>query len=95
MSIRVDKRTGKTYTWHNIPLRGRKGTLAAITSDKGHFVIQAKNCNHPEDSWYNGEFIGDEYAVFKWTGTFLQQVSPWYVRFGNAVRAMSKLAKGE
>lgn len=91
MTIRVDKKTGKQYTWHNIPL-GKDDHVIAITSGKGHFVIQAKNCNHPEESWYNGEFIGDEYAVFKWTGTFLQQVTPWYKRFGYAVRMLSKMA---
>lgn len=95
MSIRVDKRTGKHYTWHNIPL-GKNGHLTAIDSEKGYFVIRAMNHSHPEESWYNGEFIGDKYAVFKLVKKcFLQQVTPWYSRFGWAVRMLFKIAKGE
>lgn len=94
-SIRVDKVTGKMYTYHNIPV-GKQGVTSAIQCDKGFYVIYSENRKHPEDSWYNGRFIGDRYAVFKWVeeGMFYQQVSIWYERYGNAVRALNKIAKG-
>ena len=85
MSLRFDQKTGKTYTWFNIPL---PNTTSAQT-ENGYFVIMNENHSHPEDSWYNGSFIGDRYAVFKWikstTSTgFYQQISPWYAKYGNA-----------
>lgn len=31
------------------------------------------------------------YAVFKWTGQFWQQITPWYYRKGNAINKYNKL----
>ena len=96
MSVRIDKVTGKVYTWNNIPV-DKRGHLTAIECRKGFYKIVSQNHNHPEDSWYQGRFIGDSYAVFKWVKTgesgFYQQVSPWYVWFGNAVRKLYELTK--
>lgn len=96
-TIRVDKVTGKTYTYHNIPI-DKKGTPTCIQCRKGFFKILNQNSRHPDDSWYEGRFIGDRYAVFMWINNggesgFFQQVSPWYMKYGNAVRKMNELAK--
>ena len=93
MSIRIDKVTGKAYTWYNIPIID--GSLTCIQNSKGLFMIMAENHSHPEDSWYEGRFIGDRYAVFRRSNGFFQQVSPWYERFGNAVRKLKNITEVE
>ena len=98
-NIRHDKLTGKDYTYHNIPV-DKKGHLTAVQCSKGFYKIFSENHSHPEDSWYDGRFIGDRYAVFKWVNTtpsqgFYQQVTPWYSRFGNAVRKLIAITKEE
>ena len=96
-NIRHDKLTGKDYTYHNIPV-DKKGHLTSVQCSKGFYKIFSENHSHPEDSWYDGRFIGDRYAVFKWVNTtpsqgFYQQVTPWYYRFGYAVNRMFKLTR--
>lgn len=92
--IRTDIETKKNYI-NNIP----EGRLSATTTADGRqYKIIAQNINHQDDSWYNGRFIGDNYAVFKYikhekSCGFWQQVSPWYCRYGNAERKMFQLAK--
>ena len=98
-NIRHDKLTGKYYTYHNIPV-DKKGHLTAVQCSKGFYKIFSENHSHPEDSWYDGRFIGDRYAVFKWVNItpsqgFYQQVTPWYYRFGNAVRKLTTVTKEE
>lgn len=95
-NIRIDKETGRSYTYHNIPL-GKRGCLTSIQAGGKYFTIRSENHHHPEDSWYEGKFIGDRYAVFQWINTspeegFYQQVSNWYVYFGRAVNRMRSLA---
>ena len=98
-NIRHDKLTGKDYTYHNIPV-DKKGHLTAVQCSKGFYKIFSENHNNPDASWYQGRFIGDSWAVFKWVKTgeksgFYQQVSPWYSRFGNAVRKLTTVTKEE
>ena len=98
-NIRHDILTDKEYTYHNIPV-DKKGHLTAVQCSKGFYKIFSENHSHPEDSWYDGRFIGDRYAVFKWVNTtpsqgFYQQVTPWYYRFGNAVRKLITVTKEE
>lgn len=93
-SLRRDKATGKWYTWFNLPIP----CTNAIQTENGYYIILAESHYHPETQWYNDTFLGDRYAVFHWNTTtkecgFYQQVSPWYERFGNAVRKMLSLAK--
>lgn len=95
--VRVDKVTGKVYTYNNIPA-DKEGKLISAQCRKGYYKIFSENHNHPEDSWYEGRFIGDRYAVFKWVNSsseagFYQQVSKWYNRFGNAVRKLQDIVK--
>lgn len=94
MTVRKDKNTGITYTWHNIP----HNRLSSIQNEKGFYKIFESNHAHPNDSWYNDIKVCGDYAVFKWINTtpstgFYQQVSPWYMRYGNALNKMFKLAK--
>ena len=89
MSTRIDKATKRVYTYHNIPCD--KGVYCIQTNGK-LFKIFAENHSHPEDSWYNGMFMGDRYAVFVWSGSCYQQITIWYERFGNAQRQLKKMA---
>ena len=99
--VRVDKNTGIWYTHHNIPLgkgTGKSGALTSIQKGGEYYIIDTLNHSHPEDSWYDGVFIGDMYAVFKWIKTgvdsgFYQQVTKWYYRYGWAKRRMLEMAK--
>ena len=98
-NLRIDRKTGKRYTYRNIPL-DTKDTTDSIKSVNGYFKIFSMNHDHPDDSWYNGVFIGERYGVCKWVSTspttgFFQQVSNWYMRFGNAQRIMYQLAEME
>lgn len=93
MSVRVDSKTGKTYTFHNIPVT-KEAVSTSGYKDGVYYKIISQNHSHPDDSWYNGRFIGDRYAVFEWVKTsaesgFWQQYSRWYNRFGNALRKLS------
>lgn len=59
----------------------------------GDYVILPM-ARHPEDSWYKGCYIRDEWCVLENTGRgFLQQISPIYSKYGNAVRFLEKKAK--
>lgn len=94
MTIRMDKKTGKMYTWHNIPYN----RLISIQNEKGFYKIFESNHSHPNDSWYNDIKVCGDYAVFKWENTssstgFYQQVSPWYIHYGSAIRKMVKLSQ--
>lgn len=96
MIIRKDSKSGKLYTYRNIPF----DRLNSIQNENGFFVIYESNDKHPDDSWYEKIKVCGEYAVFKWVNTtpstgFYQQVSPWYINYGNAINKMIKLAKGE
>ena len=93
MTIRKDKNTGTLYNYFNIPY----GRLSSVQTSKGFFKIYESNHRHPNDSWYNDVKVCGDYAVFVWVNTtpstgFYQQVSPWYIRYGNACRKMIKLA---
>lgn len=89
--MRIDKKTGKKYTSHNIPAN----SVTGISTHKGVFCISNEAKGHEEDTRYNGTFLGDRYAVFKYNeqGIFWQQVTPWYVRFGYAHRKLFELSK--
>ena len=92
----IDIKTGRKYI-NNIP----EGRLTMVeTVDGFKYKIMPMNINHQEDSWYNGRFIGDNYAVFKFVqpsmGTgFWQQVTKWYMNFGNAQRKLFWFAELE
>ena len=100
MTIRKDKNTDIYYTYHNIPCGGknhRKGHIISIQNHNGFFKIFESNHDRPDYSWYDNIKVCSKYAVFKWVNTsidngFYQQVSPWYVRYGNALRKMIKLS---
>lgn len=92
--IRVDVKTKKEYTHDNIPI----GRLNSIQNSKSFFKIFSQSKGHSDTQWYHGEFLGDSYAVFEWVNTstttgFYQQVSKWYMRYGDALNKMLKLAK--
>ena len=87
---RTDIRTGKHYTYDNIPI----GEMYIIKNLLGNNLrIFERNGAHPDDSWYNGLFIGSDWAVFKWTGTYWHQVTRWYHYFAVAQRHLRRLAK--
>ena len=90
--MRTDKKTGKTYTVHNIPMN-RLHTV--VVPNKAQFCIIAEHHGHEEDVWYNDTFCGDRYAVFKCTleDRAWYQVTPWYYRFGYAQRKLFELSK--
>ena len=96
--IKIDVKTNIHYI-DNIPqLKNRKGRVSSIQTSKGFFKVFAQNHSHQLDSWYNDEFIGDNYAVFKWVNTapndgFYQQITPWYKRCGYAEHIMCKMAR--
>lgn len=76
-----DVETGHLYI-RNIRQKG----IVAIDTEGNKYRIVAQN--ETDDVWYNGRFLGTNYAVFKgW-----QQVSPWYKRQGWAVRVMKERA---
>lgn len=83
---RIDSETGKKYFKNNIPV-GRLNAMTGITGRR--YKICAQNGN--DSVWYNGRFLGDQYAVFVYVEKcgFWQQISPWYERYGNAVRYMT------
>lgn len=87
---RTDIRLGKHYTWDNIPL-GEMFTVKNLLGN--HLRIFSRCGSHPDDCWYNGLFMGDDYAVFKWTGTFWQQASRWTPFFKVAQRYLKRLSK--
>lgn len=44
-----------------------------------------------EDAFYNGVFIGDNYAVaLRIDNGFYQQISNWYMRYGDALKYLRK-----
>lgn len=85
--MRVDKKTGKKYTEHNIPM---DKVNYLVIPGKVQFCIMNENYGHESDVWYNDTFCGDRYAVFERTvdTKVWQQVSPWYVYYGKAVNKM-------
>lgn len=86
-NFREDIKTHKKYTLTNIPI----GRLCGVRLNQTHkFRIFSMSNWNGVDRWYNGEFMGDEYAVFSWIeqAHCWQQVSPWYVKFGNALNFM-------
>lgn len=94
MTIRKDKNTGVEYTYHNIPI----GRLSSVQNEKGFYKIFESNHRYPLDSWYNDVKVCGDYAVFIWVNTtpstgFYQQISPWYMRYGNALRKMIELSQ--
>ena len=88
--MRKDDVTGKQYTDHNIPI----DRIYACDTPNGKYNIMALSHNHPEDCWYNNEFLGDQYAVFHLENGIWFQVSRWYCYFGRAQKCMFKLTKG-
>lgn len=88
--MRKDARTERYYTEHNIPM-DRLNHL--VIPGNVEFCIMSENYGHESDVWYNETFCGDRYAVFKRTvdTKCWQQVSPWYVKYGNAERKMLSL----
>lgn len=88
--IKSDRKTKKRYFANNIPV----GRLTAIKYPNGrYFKIFAENGT--SDMWYNGEFLGDKYAVFELIRGTWYQVSKWYIKYGNAVNVMcNKVVKG-
>lgn len=95
--MRKDVLTGKCYTDSNIPLDRKGGALTRYedTANNRKYRIMSESMGHSDDMWYNGRFLGDRYAVFVWVATtstlgFWQQVTPWYIRYGYAVRMMLK-----
>ena len=85
--MRIDKKTGKKYTEHNIPVDKLN---YIVIPEKVQFCIMNENYGHESDVWYNGIFCGDRYAVFMRSidSRCWQQVSPWYVKYGTAERKM-------
>ena len=84
----------KTYSIVNIPV----GRLYYIAIDGEMYGIMAMNNKHANDVWYNGRFMGDNYAVFKAVhcehcdAMFYQQISKWYSYYTCAVKCMCKIA---
>lgn len=77
-------KTGRKYFANNIPV----GRLTAFMGVTGRYYKIFPE-NGTADMWYKGEFLGDRYAVFmKYRGVY-QQISPWYEKYGNAVRYMT------
>lgn len=88
--IRQDVKTGVQYNEYNIPY----GRLNSVTTKTGErYSIIAMNSNHPDDSWYNGCLVSEKWAVFKLTGNIWQQVSPWYSKYGLAIRKLCSESK--
>lgn len=85
--MKTDKNTNRKYFDNNIPA-DRIYTIESATGKK--FRIFSEDGTNA--AWYNGEFLGDRYAVFTWTGHFWQQCSNWYIRYGNAVNYMLRTA---
>lgn len=86
----------KEYTVDNIPV----GRLHSVSVDGKHYCIRAMNAHHVDDVWYNGRFIGDQYAVFVRVpcdcgACFYQQLTKWYTYYGSAVKRMCKIANVE
>ena len=81
--IKSDCKTKKCYFTNNIPV----GRLTTVKYPNGrYFKIFAENGT--SDMWYNGQFLGDRYAVFELIRGVWYQVSKWYIRYGNAVNVM-------
>ena len=95
MEYRKCVKTGKKYTNSNLPW----GRIWTATDNNGkRYKICNENYTRPNDSWYNGVFIGDRYAVFEQIklgngSLFYQQVSKWYIRFGYAQRKLYEFTK--
>lgn len=87
--LKMDKKTKKWY-YNNVQC----GKLVEIKTVSGNVYRIFALCKN-EDCWYNDEFMGTDYAVFKKikNGNFWQQISKWYMRYGDAVRCLSKSAK--
>lgn len=86
---RIDEVTGKMYNSKNIPLN----RVCACESNGVKYNIVAQG--EPGDYWYNGRFLGTNYAIFMKAPNmmFWQQISPWYAKYGNAERFMLKRAR--
>lgn len=96
MFFRTDSKTKKEYTYFNMPL----GENTSVQNKNGFYIIMNEKRQHPSDAWYNGIFIGDRYAVFKWVNTsvdkgFFQQVTKWYIYFGCAKRQLYRISNSE
>lgn len=85
--MKTDKNTNRKYFDNNIPA-DRIYTIESSTGKK--FRIFSEDGTNAV--WYDGEFLGDRYAVFTWTGYSWQQCSSWYTRYGNAVNYMLRTA---
>ena len=94
MYIRTDCKTKKQYTYFNLPIE----EISCKQNKNGFYIIFNEKRTHPNDAWYNGTFIGDRYAVFKWIKTgidsgFYQQMSKWYINFGWAKRKLHEISQ--
>lgn len=92
MVLRTDSKTKKQYTYFNMPI----GENTSLYNCNGFYIIMNENRLFPDDSWENGRFIGDRYAVFKWVNTsvdtgYFQQVTKWYKYFGWAKNKLYKI----
>lgn len=86
-NIRCNSEGKIQYYCKNIPVG-----FAPFRFKNYDFTIFAQNKNHVEDSWYNGRFIGDYYAVFrkKDGDDFWQQCGKWYSTFGRAYNRLQR-----
>lgn len=94
--FRMCMRTRKLYYKHdNIPLRDNQITGYHINGKD--FQILSQNHGRELDSWYEGKFTGDWYAVFVKSdyNNVRQQITPWYMAYGNAERRLRKFIEVE